>query len=414
MSSKNRFSETKLLLRKNDGHTLRFPEVPKRLSDKGINLETAERLSALDSLRGLIMIVMALDHANHFIAKRKLEPELWYFFFPNYGDNALAFLTRFVTHLAAPGFFFIMGAGMALFTSSRQSKQWSRFKITSHFIIRGTLLILFQFLLENPAWNIGTGNSNLSYFGVLYALGGAMLLGSLFIFLPTKLLILLSALLVLFTEALLPHLPSGFATYPTSQLLFTTPGFGDIFITQTLVLYPILPWLGVMGLGFAYGRYLQQNATKAYNLALPISFIALLLFAALRTANGYGNIRPNLTEDWIGFFNLVKYPPSLTFNLLMIGLNLLFLRIFVWLETHSSKNVIGRVLTGFGREPLFFYIAHLYLYGFLGMWLNQDGAISIPQMMPYWALGLFILWPLCAGYNAFKHRQADRSHWRFF
>jgi uncharacterized membrane protein len=91
----------------------------------------------------------------------------------------LAFLTRFVTHLAAPGFFFLMGVGMALFTLSCRARDWTNRQIITHFLLRGALLILLQFLLENPAWDIGTDSSSLDYFGVLYALGGAMMIGSL-------------------------------------------------------------------------------------------------------------------------------------------------------------------------------------------------------------------------------------------
>jgi uncharacterized membrane protein len=213
------------------------------------------RLSALDSLRGFIMVVMALDHANSFISHGKRELELWYFLFPNYNSDALAFLTRFVTHLAAPGFFFLMGAGMALFTISRRARDWTKRQIITHFLLRGALLILLQFLLENPAWDIGTDSSSLDYFGVLYALGGAMMIGSLLVLLPTTAVLPLSALLILTTEALLPAAPTNYATFPTAQLLLYIPGFGDIFVPQTLVLYPILPWLGVMGLGLCYGRF---------------------------------------------------------------------------------------------------------------------------------------------------------------
>lgn len=162
------------------------------------------RYTSLDSLRGFIMVVMALDHANSFISHGKRELELWYFLFPNYESDALAFLTRFVTHLAAPGFFFLMGAGMALFTLSRRVRSWTNRQIIGHFLLRGALLILFQFLLENPAWDIGTDSSLLDYFGVLYGLGGAMMIGSLLVLLPVTAVLPLSILLILTTEAILP------------------------------------------------------------------------------------------------------------------------------------------------------------------------------------------------------------------
>ena len=360
------------------------------------------------------MVVMALDHANSFIAHGKRELELWYFLFPNYEGDALAFLTRFVTHLAAPGFFFLMGVGMALFTMSRRARSWTNRQIVAHFLLRGALLILFQFLLENPAWDIGLESSSLDYFGVLYALGGAMMLGSLLVLLPNTAVLPLSLLFILTTEALLPTAPSNYATFPTTQLLLYIPGFGDIFVRQTLVLYPILPWLGVMGLGLVYGRFLHHAPQRTTKFTGYIALICLLLFTTIRLTNSYGNIRPlPATSDWIDFLNLVKYPPSLTFLLLTLGVNLLILRLFVWLETQLPNYPITQLFSTFGREPLFFYITHLYLYGYLGLWLNRTGTPIIAQMYPYWLLGLTILWPLCWGYGRWKNGRSPTSLWRF-
>ena len=376
-------------------------------------MQSGNRLSPLDSLRGFIMVVMALDHANSFISHGKRELELWYFLFPNYEGDTLGFLTRFVTHLAAPGFFFLMGAGMTLFTISRRARGWTNGRILTHFLLRGTLLILFQFLLENPAWDIGLDSSSLDYFGVLYALGGAMMIGSLLVLLPTTAVLPLSLLLILTTESLLPDTPTNYATFSTAQLLLTTPGFGDIFVPQTLVLYPILPWLGVMGLGLCYGRFLHTSPQRTTQLTGYIALICLLLFTAIRLTNSYGNIRSIATNDWIGFLNLVKYPPSLTFLLLTLGINLLLLRLFAWVEQSPISN-LQSIFTTFGREPLFFYITHLYLYGYLGLWLNRAGTVTIAQMYPYWLLGLVILWPLCWGYGKWKNGRSPNSLWRFF
>ena len=139
----------------------------------------ASRISTLDALRGLIMILMALDHANHFIAQQHSPGEYWGGQFPVYHD-ALAFLSRLVTHLSAPGFFFLMGVGMMLFTDSRRKQGWSWRAVVGHFLIRGGLLIGLQFLVVNRAWELSPGGWVLeTYVGVLFALGGAMVLGSL-------------------------------------------------------------------------------------------------------------------------------------------------------------------------------------------------------------------------------------------
>ncbi len=373
-----------------------------------------QRYTPLDALRGFIIIVMALDHANSFIAHGKRELELWYFLFPNYNGDALAFLTRLVTHLAAPGFFFLMGAGMALFTISRRQREWTKWQIAQHFLLRGALLILFQFTIENPAWDIGTEVVALDYFGVLYALGGAMMFGSLLVLLPTNIVLPISTLLILTTQLLLPEAPANYTTYPTLQLLFYVPGFGEIITPQTLVLYPILPWLGVMGLGIGYGRFLHNAPQQTYKNTGYAALITLFLFLLIRFGNGYGNIRPIQSSDWISYLNVVKYPPSLAFLSLTLSINLFFLWLLAHYSPENSKRSATAVLSTFGRVPLFFYFTHLYLYGYLGLWLNNTfGTITIAQMYPYWVLGLAILWPLCRAYGRFKNGRSPNSLWRF-
>ena len=388
----------------------------------------------LDALRGSIIVLMALDHANRFISHGKREFELWYFLFPVYEGDSLAFLTRFVTHMAAPGFFLLMGVGMALFTISRGQRDWTKWRIAQHFLLRGALLIVFQFAIENPAWDIGQNLSALNYFGVLFALGGAMILGSLLVMLPTKAVLSLSLLLILTTQAILPAAPPRFATFPAWQLLLYVPGFGDVFVPKTLVLYPILPWLGVMGLGIVYGRFLHKSPQQTYKYTGYLAVAALCLFTVIRLVNNYGNIRPIPTDDWIGFFNVVKYPPSLAFLSLSLGFNLSFLWLF-WQTTKGTQHtgiseekatksdrhpiaklqiLLSNFLSTFGCVPLFFYFTHLYLYGFLGLWLNHRyGKISIAQMYPYWLLGLLVLWPACWAYGRFKEGRSDNSLWRF-
>jgi uncharacterized membrane protein len=363
------------------------------------------RLAPLDALRGVIIILMALDHANSFIAHSKLAPELWADLFPNYaGQSSLVFLTRLVTHLAAPGFFFLMGTGMVLLADSRRRRGWSQGQITRHLLLRGGLLILLQFVLENPAWAWGDVIVDTTYFGILYALGGAMIIGTLFLRLPTRWLVGLSVALVIATQFLLPDARTGFVAYPLPLRLWLLPGFsGDV-----LVLYPLMPWLGVMGLGMGYvkgGRLKDDGRTAAYRLAFWLGSGALVLFVGLRWWGGLGNIRPPVGEDWVGFFNLVKYPPSLTFLLLTLGVNLVLLALLARLPAGWL-----RPFTLYGRVPLFFYLTHLYLYGLMGQFVQTD----IRGMYPYWLLGLLILAPLCWGYGRFKNGRSPESLWRFF
>ncbi len=364
----------------------------------------SRRLLPLDTLRGLLMVVMALDHANTFISHGKRGFELWTGSFPEYYGDALAFLTRGVTHIAAPGFFFLMGAGMVLFAHSRRGQGWSTARIARHFALRAALLFFLQFCVENPAWRLGQPDNGQTYYGVLYALGGAMLIGILLLRLPQRWLIGLSVLLIGLTELLLPADRSGALGYASLLRLWLLPGYSE----DMLVLYPLMPWLGVLGLGMAYGQWLERDRERAYRDALRLGAAALVLFVPLRLCNGFGNIRPMQGNDWIAFLNVVKYPPSLTFLLLTLGIDLVVLGLFA--QAADKIEHLFKPLAVFGRVPLFFYVSHLYLYGLLGLWITT----GIAAMYPYWLLGLMILFPLCWGYGRVKQSRPINSLWRSF
>jgi uncharacterized membrane protein len=364
---------------------------------------TTSRLQPLDSLRGLIMCVMALDHANAFIAHAHPRPEFWSGPFPAYAD-ALAFLTRFVTHLAAPGFFFLLGAGVTLLADARRREGWPEAAITRHLVIRGLLLMALQFLVENPAWQIGAllsggGGVFPIYFGVLYGLGGAMILAAFFRRAPAWVLAV-SGLAVLILPEILIAVVRGPAASP---LLWLTvlPGAGP----QLTVYYPILPWFGLAALGMIFGRMLLSDRERAYRRALIAGGVMLALFFVVRALGGFGNIRPSLGIDWIDFFNVVKYPPSLVFVLFTLGVDLSLLFLFSRAERWLS------FLAVLGRSPLFFYVAHLYLYGLIGFLFFPNGT-TIALMYPVWLAGLVVLYAACIWYGRFKHSRPANSVWR--
>lgn len=366
----------------------------------------SSRLIAVDALRGLIIIVMALDHANHFVAQKHSPGEHWGGNFPVY-DSALPFLTRLVTHLAAPGFFFLMGVGMLLFAQRRRRDGWSRWAIIRHFLIRGTLLIGLQLFVVNRAWKLSPGGWGLDiYIGVLFALGGTMILGSLLLWLRPKYLLALTVLLFFGTELLHPG-PGQWSTanFGLTNLLLAYSG-GDSNLWSN---YPIVPWLELVTFGLAFGYWLEDDAREAYDHGLKLGIIFLLAFVALRLFDGFGNIRPRAGQTWIDFLNVVKYPPSMVFTLLTTGVNLIVL----WLFSRLSvvRPFLVKSLAIYGRAPLLFYILHLFLFAILGRLFTPQGT-TIPKMYFYWILGLLILYPVCLWYGRFKQRQPANSAWR--
>jgi uncharacterized membrane protein len=354
------------------------------------------RLLAVDALRGLLIVVMALDHANHFVAQKHSSGEYWTGLFPSY-DQALPFLTRLITHIAAPGFFMLMGVGMLLLARSRQRKGWSRWQILRHFWIRGLLLIALQVLVVNRAWEFSPGGWGVElYIGVLFALGGAMIVASFLLRLRPKHLILVLALLIVGTE--LMHLGPGLWDSMQADrlsLLLVRPG-GDIDLWSN---YPVLPWLELVVFGLLFGHWLKDDTERAYQRGLVIGLLFLFAFLILRWLDGFGNIRPRVGDGWIDFLNVVKYPPSLVFTLMTTGSNLILLWFFSRIAD-LSRFILGPLVV-FGRTPLFIYVLHLFLYAAMGHLLTPDGT-PIAWMLPFWLLGLIALYPFCRWFFRFR------------
>jgi len=367
--------------------------------------KTGKRLYPLDALRGLIIVFMALDHANYFIAQQHSPGEYWGGPFPSY-DSALLFLTRLVTHFSAPGFFFLMGVGMLLFADSRWRRGWNVWQISGHFWLRGSILIALQLLVVNPIWKAGPGFFPDTYIGVLIALGGTMILGGFLFRLNPVALLLLTLSLLLGAEWLHPgpEMWGQLTNDPWNLILMRSGGNGELWSN-----FPALSWLELVVFGMLFGHWLLDDEKKAYRKGLWIGLVLLILFVILRSADGFGNIRPREGNSWIDFLNVVKYPPSLTFTFLTMGVNLLILWGFsrAGPSTDSGRLVkmVSRLLIAFGRAPLFVYVLHLYLYMLMGRYFEPFGT-SLPIMYLYWLAGLAILYLPALWYGRFKHSES--------
>jgi uncharacterized membrane protein len=358
------------------------------------------RLVPIDALRGLIIILMALDHANYFIAQRHPSGEHWGGPFPSYA-NPLAFLTRFVTHLSAPGFFFLMGIGMLLLTARRLESGWSQRQIRRHFTMRGLILIALQFVIVNPIWKISTIPFPDWYQGVLVALGATMIMGTLLLRFEAWALLLITMGLSLAIEITHPDpaLWGSFNNTPLGLILGFSGG------TQTFwVNYPILAWLEFVTLGMAFGAWFRDKPKLGYQRSLIIGIVLLAVFIPTRALNSFGNIRPMEGSTWIDFFNVVKYPPSWSFTFLTMGLNLLILGLLSW-STHRIAG-LASTLAVFGRVPLFIYITHLLLYALLGRLFTPTGS-SYLVMYIFWLAGILLLY-YPAGWYA-RQKKAPRT-----
>ncbi len=382
-------------------------------------MNSSARLFPLDSFRGLIMIAMAIDHASLLVAKVH-SGEFWGMALPEYQD-AWWFLTRWITHLCAPGFFFAMGAGVALLTAARRADGWTEGRITRFLVTRGLLLILLQQFLENPAWLLGElsaaagaqtvrgggvpggGEGVMLHLGVLYALGAALVIWGFLYRLPSSAVAAISIAAIGGTHLLMPG--PGWAAeqfHPVIRLL-VVPGQSGIL----QVFYPVLPWMGVAGLGVLAGRLLREDPSGAWPVIGAAGAALLLLFLTMRFL-GAGDYHP-VGAGVIGWLNATKYPPSVVFLAMTLGVNLIVLWALArWSATPGDRNPVSV----FGRSALFFYIVHLYLYALMGFAFRSGGGLTV--LYGAWLVGLVLLYPLCLWWWRFKSARPAESMWRLF
>jgi uncharacterized membrane protein len=364
--------------------------------------EKGVRFRALDMLRGLIMLLMPIDHANMLL--RGSHPlEIWNS--PvHYYANASEFLTRFITHFCAPGFFFLMGAGMVLFAESRSRIGWSQGRIMAQLALRGLLFIV----LEKILWDtLLYGSVQFTKFGVMYGLGTAMIFGVLFLRFNRSALLGIGIGGLIVTQIVPPlFVKLGIYYHALSYLFLVPQAYGLWF-----VIYPTLPWLSITLLGMVLGKELLINQEKAYLRILWAGITFLALFILVRSIGGFGNFQPMTGSGWIDYLNVVKYPPSLVFTLITLGVDMILLYLFAKTGNFFTKWM--KPLPLFGKTALFFYFAHWLLFGALSSVFYSFKFKSLPLMYLGWAFVLLLLYPICRHYLAFKQQTTPDSIWRF-
>lgn len=378
------------------------------------------RLVSLDIHRGFLMVLMAIDHASYFIA-RTHSLEIWGVALPVYPD-ALWFSTRWTTHLCAPGFFFLMGIGMVFLAHARRASGWGEFRIIRFFLTRGLLLLFFQIVIENPAWMLGYlsvnadamitrggpipggGTPGMIYLGVLFGLGGSMVFWAFFNRANLWLIAAISVAAIVATQYITPGTESAHVIFsPITALLFI-PAHSNVLV----VLYPLVPWIGVTGLGLFYGNLLRRFSDRTTGFTLSAGMGLLLVFIAIRTIGTFGNLHV-IPGGWMGFLNVVKYPPSLAFLTVTLGINFLLMAFWPLIDGYLRNSYNPLII--FGRTALFFYLVHLWIYGFLGLFFRSGSGLL--TMYVVWLIGLAILYGLCYGYDRFKSQRSRESVWRF-
>jgi len=346
------------------------------------------RVASIDLMRGLVMVIMAIDHTRDYFTHLTFEPE-------NISQTWMAlFLTRWITHFCAPLFFFLAGTGAFYYGLRRTPSQLSRFLWT-----RGVWLIVIEFTLVGTAW---TFKFPWGFFGVIWALGASMVILAALVRIPVKWLVWLSLAVVLLHDLLDTYRPAA-GTWTWVWRLLHVKGGVNIFGVHEFVLFPIIPWFAVMALGFCFGALLQRPDRLKWTLRIGV--IATASFVLLRAFNLYGNppvlpggvtagdfhLQPTIEKTIILFLDTEKYPPSLQFLLMTLGPSLLLL----WALEKFGIPAIAKPIVVFGRVPFLFYVLHLYLIHTLAVLT----AIAFHQPYAWLLHGAFWFFDLPEGYG---------------
>jgi uncharacterized membrane protein len=308
-----------------------------------------KRLVSVDILRGLIMILMALDHTRAFFCRYNFSP------LDFSQTTAPFFMTRWITHFCAPLFIFL--AGVSAFLSLANGK--TEKELSRYLFFRGLLLLLLEVAYMSKLW---TFSMNYFHLQVIWAIGWSMIILSILIRFPEWFIFMFGIVNVL-GHNLLDNVQFGDSLM--LNMLWSFLHKNEVFKLSSGItigiLYPLIPWAGVMALGYVFGKLFVLQKTERIKKFIIIGITLIISFIIIRGINIYGDpapwtIQKDSTFTILSFINCEKYPPSLLYLLMTLGTGILFLGL---LEVRTSN--ILKPLAVFGRVPLFYYIIHLPL-----------------------------------------------------
>ncbi len=367
-----------------------------------------QRLLSIDALRGLVILFMLLDHVREtFLLHRQVGDPMSI----DTTEPAL-FISRTLAHLCAPVFVLLTGLSAFLYGQKYQGRR----DVSAFLFKRGLFLVVLEFTLVNFAWTFQLPPS-VVYMQVIWAIGVSMLALAALVWLPRPLLIAL-ALVIIGGHNLLDglHFTPGSPAQTLWSILHERSWIQASDTLRLRITYPVLPWIGVIALGYGIGPWFANGMPPAlrqrYLLVGGVS--ALVGFVLVRAANGYGEKPWQAYESGVqtlmSFFNVTKYPPSLLFLALTLGVGLLLL---LALERAGHRRWIG-VLAVFGSVPMFFYLLHLYVLKVLYIacvalfGLNHGNYFGFDGMGAVWLAALLLPLALYAPVRWFAGLKARR------
>ena len=368
------------------------------------------RIVALDIVRGAVMVLMAIDHVRVFAGV------------PAGGPTPGVFFTRWVTHFCAPAFVFLAGTAAFLYGQRVGSKA----TLTRFLVTRGAWLVLLELTLLRLAWTFNFDYAHYLLAGVIWMLGWCMILLALLIQLPVPVLTAIGAALV-GLHNLIDFAPGLQEAAQKSGLawLWKFLYFGGE-VGPFAVLYVIVPWIGVMALGYGFGSLFQLDPGRRRKLFFAIGGGAIALFLVLRGLNLYGDPNPWSASQPLSFLRTNKYPASLQFLLMTLGPTIAVLPLL-----ERARGWWADTLAVFGRVPFFYYVLHIPLIHLLALlvatvrspaaipWLFENHPMWMPEAPPgyRWSLPLLylvfavaiaLLYFPCRWFAQLKARRSDK------
>jgi len=374
------------------------------------------RLESVDVVRGVIMIIMALDHTRDYFGIPGQNPT-------DLGTTTAAlFFTRWITHFCAPVFFLLTGTGAYLSLRRKSTGELSRFLFT-----RGLWLIFLEIVVMRCFAYQFNVDYRVTMLIVLWALGWAMIALSLLVRLRA------STVAAIGVGMIVSHnLLDGVTSANPIWTILHSPGF--VLTTSehvVFVAYPLIPWIGVTALGYGLGQIYGWDAERRRSVLLRLGLALSVAFVALRAANLYGDpsrwtSQKSTLFTVLSFLNTTKYPPSLLFLLMTLGPALLVLRAM----DRGTPRLLGPALV-FGRVPLFYFMVHFILIHLLAVltcyarygsahWMFESPDLahypftpppgwgySLPVVYLAWAVVVLAMYPLCRWFAALKQRRSD-------
>ncbi len=385
--------------------------------DLGLVPGKPPRLDSVDLLRGLVMVIMALDHTHHFFTAARFSPV-------NLDETTVGhFFTRWLTHVCAPAFVFLAGTGAFLSRSRGRTKR----DLAWFLLTRGVWLIVLELTVMRMGWQFSFDYSY-AVGQTLWAIGWSMVVLAGLVFLPISVTAAFGLVMVAVHNAFDGLRAKMFGDLAWLWKILHHGGRVQISDNYTLsAMYPLIPWIGVMALGYAFGVILLKDARERRKMLLWLGGGATAAFVLLRWLNVYGDPKPWQTYDAamftiMSFLNCDKYPPSLLFLLMTMGPAIASLAFF-----EKARGRVAELFITFGRVPLFFYVVHIFLlhalavlaaYATIGgpgtlvgsakpLELPQGYGFSLPVVYLVWIGVVAMLYPVCRWYAEVKRRSRN-------